>query len=225
MPPRIVESMDDVIVSLDGPREIHDEIRRVPGAFDRLVEGVAAIHRASPECPVSGRSTVQAGNAPHLRGTVEAARWVGLRSISFLAADLDSTAFDRPLAWPDSRKAALAPDLSALEREIECLIAEYPADGFVLEAPQKLRRILSHFRACHGLESHTAPRCNAPWVSAVWEASGDVRPCFFHPAIGNTANGTLAQIVNGAEAAAFRERLNVADNAVCRRCVCSLYLE
>src|ERR1700735_2578756 len=32
---QIVECMDDVIVSLDGPREIHDAIRRVPGAFDR----------------------------------------------------------------------------------------------------------------------------------------------------------------------------------------------
>ena len=28
---RIVESVDDVILSLDGPPEIHDEIRRVPG--------------------------------------------------------------------------------------------------------------------------------------------------------------------------------------------------
>jgi Fe-coproporphyrin III synthase len=221
---RIVESMDEVIVSLDGPREIHDEIRRVAGAFDRLAEGVDAVHRLSPEYPVSARCTVHARNAAHLRATVAAGRSVGLQSISFLAADLHSTAFDHPLAWPDSRKAAIAPDLAALEREIESLIAEYPADGFILEPPEKLRRMVSHFRAYCGLESHTAPRCNAPWVSAVWEASGDVRPCFFHPPIGNTANGTLAQIVNGAAAVEFRENLKVAENPICRRCVCSLYL-
>jgi len=221
---RIVESMDDVIVSLDGPREIHDEIRRVPGAFDRLAEGVRAIHAVMAEYRVSARCTVHARNAAHLRATVAAARSMGLRSISFLAADLDSTAFDRPVSWPDTRKAAIAPDLSALEREMESLVAEYSADGFVVEAPAKLRRIVSHFRAHYGLESHIAPRCNAPWVSAVWEAGGDVRPCFFHPPMGNTANGTLAQIVNGPAATAFRESLNVAENPICRRCVCSLFL-
>jgi len=221
---RIVASMDDAIVSLDGPRAVHDAIRRVPGAYERLADGVSALHWRSREFPVSARCTVQAQNAVHLRETVAAARSLGLRSISFLAADLDSTAFDRLKALPDRRKAAIAPELSALEREIECLIAEGLAGGFVLESPAKLRRIVSHFRAYYGLESPAAPRCNAPWVSAVWEANGDVRPCFFHPAIGNTMNGTLAQIVNGPAAVAFRESLHVAENPVCRRCVCSLYL-
>jgi MoaA/NifB/PqqE/SkfB family radical SAM enzyme len=209
---RIVESIDDVIVSLDGPREIHDAIRRVPGAFDRLADGVRAIHRASARC------TVQARNAAHLRETVAAARSMGLRSISFLAADLDSTAFDRAVAWPDARKTRIGPDLEILEVEMERLIEEYPGDGFILESPEKLRRIVEHFRA------PTAPRCNAPWVSAVWEANGDVRPCFFHPSIGSTADGTLAQIVNGPTAVTFRESLNVAENPICRRCICSLYL-
>jgi MoaA/NifB/PqqE/SkfB family radical SAM enzyme len=221
---RIVESMDEVIVSLDGPREVHDAIRRVPGAFDRLAEGVAAIQQRATEFPVSARCTVQARNVAHLRATVAAARAIGLRSISFLAADLDSAAFDRPVAWPDGRKATVAPELIAVESEIEGLIAEYPADGFILESPEKLRRIAAHFRAHYGLETHVAPRCNAPWVSAVWETNGDVRPCFFHPPVGNTANGTLADIVNGPVAEAFRKNLRVAENPVCQRCVCSLYL-
>ena len=221
---RVVRSMDEAIVSLDGPREVHDAIRRVPGAFDRLAEGVAAIHRLDPTFPVSARCTVQSRNAAHLRETVAAARAMGLRSISFLAADLDSNAFDRPVAWPDTRKATVAPELAAVENEIECLIAEYPADGFVLESAEKLRRITAHFRAHYGLEPHVAPRCNAPWVSAVWETNGDVRPCFFHPPLGNTTHRTLAEIVNGPAAEAFRETLNVAENPVCQRCVCSLYL-
>jgi MoaA/NifB/PqqE/SkfB family radical SAM enzyme len=221
---RIVGSMDEVIVSLDGPREVHDAIRRVPGAFDRLAEGVAAIHGLSAGFPVSARCTVQARNSAHLRETVAAAREIGLRSISFLAADLDSGAFDRLVEWPEARKASIAPELAAVEREIEALIGGDLGDGFVLESAEKLRRIAAHFRAHYGLEAHVAPRCNAPWVSAVWETNGDVRPCFFHPPIGNTANGTLAEIVQGAAAEAFRENLRVTENAVCQRCVCSLYL-
>ncbi len=38
--------MDEVIFSLDGPREVHDEIRGVPGSFDRAMEGFARLGRA-----------------------------------------------------------------------------------------------------------------------------------------------------------------------------------
>ena len=221
---RIVESTDEVIVSLDGPAEIHDGIRRVPGAFDGLARGIAALHRITPAFSVSARCTVQARNASHLRDTVQAARGIGLRSISFLAADLSSTAFNRTTVWPADRQSSLAPDLAALEVEIESLIAACPADGFVLESPQKLRRILSHFRAYYGLEPYIAPRCNAPWVSAVVESNGDVRPCFFHPAIGNTAGTTLFEVLNGAGAIAFRESLRVEADPTCQRCVCSLFV-
>ncbi|HTS25674.1 MAG TPA: radical SAM protein [Bryobacteraceae bacterium] len=222
---RIVESTDEVMVSLDGPAALHDEIRRVPGAFERLAAGVRAIHRLSDAYPIAARCTVQSRNAAHLRETVAAARELRLRSISFLAADLTSTAFNRPLVWLEERQSAVAPDLRELEREMESLIAAYPQDGFILERPDKLRRIIAHFRAHFGLEAYVAPRCNAPWVSAVLEANGDVRPCFFHSPIGNTANTTLEEVLNGERAAAFRKQLNVAENPTCQRCVCSLWLE
>jgi len=212
----IVAGVDDVIVSLDGPPTIHDQVRRVPEAFSRLAAGVRAIHALAPSFPISGRCTVQALNAEHLRAIVATARELGLRSISFLAADLTSAAFNRPIPWSSDRQSSVAPDGVALTREMEALISEYPNDGFILESPAKLRRIVA---------PEGAPRCNAPWVSAVMEPNGDVRPCFFHPPIGNTANSTLAQIVNSPEATAFRERLVVAEDPICRRCVCSLYVE
>jgi MoaA/NifB/PqqE/SkfB family radical SAM enzyme len=222
---RIVESTDEVIVSLDGPAEIHDAIRRIPGAFDSLAKGIHAVRATAPDFPISARCTVQARNAAHLRTTVQAARDVGLHSLSFLAADLSSPAFDRPVEWPAERQSSVAPELAELQREMESLIADYPADGFILESPQKLRRIVAHFRAHYGLEPHVAPRCNAPWVSAVLESNGDVRPCFFHPVIGNTAGTTLGGVLNGPQAVAFRSSLRVAANPTCRRCVCSLYVE
>ena len=222
---RIAEGTDEVIVSLDGPAQIHDEIRRVPGAFASLAKGVGAVHRLAPEFPIGARCTVQASNAAHLRATVQAARDMGLRSLSFLAADVSSSAFNRPLEWSAERQSTVAPDIAELEGEMESLIADYPADGFILEDPQKLRRIVGHFRAHYGLAAHIAPRCNAPWVSAVLESNGDVRPCFFHAVIGNTAGTTLGAVLNAPQAIAFRESLRVSDNPICQRCVCSLYVE
>lgn len=222
---RIVDSIDEVIVSLDGPEKVHDEIRRVPGAFGRLANGVRAIRSLVRSYPISARCTVQASNAAHLCATVSAARDLGLNSISFLAADLSSMAFNRPVPWETDRVSAVAPELAVLAGEMEEMIAGYSADGFILESPAKLRRIVAHFRAHYGLEPHVAPRCNAPWVSAVVEANGDVRPCFFHPPIGNTSGATLGQILNGPTAIQFRDGLDVATNPICSRCVCSLFVE
>ncbi len=222
----IVECLDDVHVSLDGPPEIHDAIRRVPGAFDLLAAGVAALHRTNPEFAVSARSTVQNRNCDRLRATVETARSLGLKSLSFLAADVSSEAFNRPVVWNTQRQnqVALGADqLSALETEVEALIDSGVCGGFVVETPAKMRRIVDHFRAHLDLRTPVAPRCNAPWVSAVLESDGTVRPCFFHRPIGTVANGaSLLEVLNGPDAVSFRLGLDVSTNAVCQRCVCSL---
>jgi MoaA/NifB/PqqE/SkfB family radical SAM enzyme len=215
----IVASLDDVIVSLDGPPDVHDRIRGVPLAFRMLHAGVQALHRLNPDFRVSARCTVQRANCSKLRDTVAAARRIGLAGISFLAADLASTAFNRPSGWPPERYAGVAlsgEEIALLESEIESLIqeCEKDGDGFVAEPPEKLRKIVRR--------SH-APICNAPWVSVVVEADGMVRPCFFHPSIGQVhAGNTLLDVINSRQAVEFRSALDVASNPVCRRCVCSL---
>ena len=234
---RIVDSVDEVIVSLDGPSQIHDQIRRVPGAFERLAKGVRALHATDEQFPVSARATVQRLNHASLRGTVETAKALGLSSVSFLAADLTSTAFNRPAGWRTGKQAEVALDAAqadTLEREVEGLIRDFSDDidsGFVGEGPDKLRRIVRHFRAHLGQCESAAPHCNAPWVSAVVETDGTVRPCFFHQAIGNIREATvepasqargMIDVLNSPEALAFRETLDIATNPICRRCVCSL---
>ena len=225
----IADAIDDVIVSLDGPRDLHDRIRRVQHAFDRLAAGVGALRRFRRDMVVRARCTVQKANHLSLRDVVQSAKEIGLDSISFLAADLTSEAFNHPQGWTAERQdrvALTANEADALEGEVERLINEFGRDldsGFVVESAEKLRRIVRHFRAHLGQVEHVAPRCNAPWVSAVVEASGDVRPCFFHPAFGNIHQHGLADIVNGPEALRFRANLDMATNPICQKCVCSLH--
>jgi radical SAM protein with 4Fe4S-binding SPASM domain len=74
------------------------------------------------------------------------------------------------------------------------------------------------------VEEFSAPRCNAPWVSAVVEADGTVRPCFFHAALGNIHERAFGAILNAPESIAFRQELDVTTNPICRKCVCTLNL-
>lgn len=217
---QVIRFVDDVIVSLDGPPDIHDRIRRVPGAFERLREGIAALRLRQPKFPISARCTVQRENCTALAATVEFARALGLDSISFLAADTHSSAFNHTTG----NFERILPDIARLNAEIERLILSGDCGAFIAETPAKLRRIVDHARWSFGIGEPVAPPCNAPWVSAVWDAEGAVRPCFFHPPIGRvTEEKHLDGVLNSPQAIAFRSLLNVAENPICRRCVCSLH--
>src|SRR3984957_6191522 len=226
----IAASVDDVIVSLDGPPAVHNCIRRVPGAYERMAMGVRALRQVRAGMVVRARCTVQKENHRSLRAIIAGAKEAGLDSISFLAADLTSGAFNRPEGWSQERqhKIALnAEEVEALDLEIGQLISEGSAElnsGFIVETASKLRRIVHHFRAYLGQVPDVAPRCNAPWVSAVIDASGEVRPCFFHSSMGNIRNQSLLAILNGPEALRFRTNLDIESDPICRRCVCSLYI-
>jgi MoaA/NifB/PqqE/SkfB family radical SAM enzyme len=224
----VAEWFDDVVVSLDGPAAIHDAIRRVSGAFQLIQSGVANIHQLRPGMKIAARTTVQKANHLHLRETVVGAKTIRLDGISFLAADLTSEAFNRSLPWPVARQNEIgltAIEVQALEDEIEELIANHAQEirsGYIAENASKLRRIVNHFKAHLGHARHQSPACNAPWVSAVIETDGSVRPCFFHRAVGNIHEADFKEIVNGDKARAFRDSLNIDENPICQRCVCSL---
>jgi len=224
----VAESFDEVIVSLDGPPAVHDAIRRVQGAFALLQTGIRRLREMRQDIPITARSTIQKANHACLWETARSAKALGLHGISFLAVDVTSLAFNRALAWPVSRQTEMCltlSELAVLEQEIAKLIGNAEEEfgmGFLAESPEKLRRIARHFRAHLGLEKPESPLCNAPWVSAVIEVDGSVRPCFFHPSMGNLEGTTLEAIVNGASGRSFRENLDIPNNPICNKCVCSL---
>lgn len=228
---QVSENLDDVIVSLDGPREVHDRIRGVSGAYRRLEKGINALRHIRPSMSIHGRCTVQKLNFGHLRATVTAALELKLDSLSFLAADFLSEAFNHvaPLSQNLFDNVALSwAQVRDLTTEIEYLIKDCQESlppVFVRESPEKLRRIVQHFRAFLGQTTPIAPRCNAPWVSAVMDSNGDLRPCFFHPPFGNIHRGALVEVLNSDMAIEFRSQLDIPRNRTCQRCVCSLVLE
>jgi MoaA/NifB/PqqE/SkfB family radical SAM enzyme len=225
----IAASVDTVVISLDGDRDVHDGIRRVKGGFDRIAAGVMALRAEYPTPRLIARSVVQHGNFASIDRTIAAAHRMGFDEISFLAADVSTAAFNRPDPWPAERVAevALAPaDLPSLAESIEQAVRSARAmveSGFVAGGRASLDRIHQYYSALAGRAAFPAVQCNAPWVSAVLEPDGVLRPCFFHQPYGSVADG-LDQGLNSTRAVSFRQELSVEKNPVCRRCVCSLHV-
>lgn len=227
----IIHWCDDVIVSLDGSCDVHNAIRGVPRAYERLAEGVAALKALTPTFRIRARCVIQRRNYRILPCIIDAAHRLTLDQISFLAVDVSTMAFNRPTPWVHDRVATVAlslEEIEGFERIVEETIRAYAEDfasGFIAESPEKLRRLPRYFRALTGQGNFPETVCNAPWVSTVIEADGTVRPCFFHRPLGNIHQQSLATIINSEGAMAFRRHLDVTSDPICRKCVCTLHLD
>jgi MoaA/NifB/PqqE/SkfB family radical SAM enzyme len=225
-----VNHCHDIIVSLDGNPKIHDQIRNIPRAYTRLAEGVQAIHDIESDFPVTGRCVIQKQNFRNLMQIISTAEDLSLTQISFLVADVSTQAFNRPEGWPDQKIQSVALDGDEAS-ELEQLLVDNRNTleaghkrGLIAESFPKLRQMAMYYQALNNRAPFPKIRCNAPWVSAVVEADGEIRPCFFHPPYGNLRDADLMSILNSKRAIDFRRSLDVSSNSICQRCVCSLSL-
>ena len=226
----ITKYINDLIVSLDGPEETHDTIRNIKGAYQKTKLGIDSIRQLKPGFKITGRTVIHKLNFKVWDQTIDAAQELKLDQISFLPADISSSAFNREVPWGENRQKEIlieAGELDLLEEVINDLITKRSAlfsSHYIAESPEKINKIYQYYRAQNNLDDFPYKMCNAPWVSTVIEADGSVKPCFFHDTIGNIKEASLANILNGAKGYQFRSELNVQSNPTCKKCVCSLYL-
>ncbi|HEX8061470.1 MAG TPA: radical SAM protein [Cyclobacteriaceae bacterium] len=225
----VLESTDEVIVSLDGSLPVHNLIRNIPQAYEKLADGVRAIRELSPDFRITGRCVLQRYNYLDLLNTILSARELGLDQISFLPADVSTSAFNHISMDERDRMGEIALPLNEVE-ELEKLIEEsiVKFEGeylskFIAESPEKMRRIPRYYKALLGNAEFESPPCNAPWVSAVLESDGRLMPCFFHKDYG-VLGDDFESVLNSPGAISFRRNLDVKNNEICKRCVCALKL-
>jgi MoaA/NifB/PqqE/SkfB family radical SAM enzyme len=225
---RVTELFDNVTVSLDGTNSATYAAIRGLDAFDKVCEGIRAASHLGAQ--VNVRVTVQRANYREMPGFVTLAQQTGAQQVSFLAVDVANPhAFGRLTDF--TAGIALQPeDLPVFEQVLTDLEAEHAAafhSGLIAESPQKLRRLLQYFRAIHGLAAHPVVRCNAPEFSAVIDANGHVRPCFFIPGPLNATVSTdvdaLPSVLNGGQMVGLRESIRAGTRPECATCVCSMW--
>jgi len=227
---QLTQNVYEVIVSLDGDEETHNAIRNIPDAFNKLKEGVKALKSIKPDFKITGRSVIHRLNFYKWPSIIDSAKEIGLDQISFLPADVSSHAFNREVLWSDTRQHEILvdkDDLPELKNIIEYLLKNYRKEfetKFIAETKEKIQKIYEYYAAFYGLNALPYKKCNAPWVSAVIEADGTVRPCFFHQSLGNIHDRSLDKILNSEKAIEFRKKLDMDNNDICKKCVCYLNL-
>jgi MoaA/NifB/PqqE/SkfB family radical SAM enzyme len=226
----IISNCDEVIVSLDGSQPVHDKIRNIPQGFEKLAAGVKEIKRMKSAFRITGRCVLQRYNYHDFINIVRSAKDICLDQISFLAADVSTTAFNHVEPWTKERVSEVALNVSETNefekivlQSFDVLKYEY-VERYIAESPSKMKKIVQYYKAVNGLNDYPGTVCNAPWVSVVIESDGRVMPCFFHKAYGNIYENDFMEIINSAEAIAFRKNLDMNNDPVCKKCVCSLKL-
>lgn len=214
---------ETITVSLDGAdRETYRAIRGVD-CFRQVCEGVRAV--VARGAAVSLRCTVQKRNYLQLPGIVSLAVSLDVKQLSFLAVDAHTNdafgrgnGFDQNLGLQPEDLPGLSGILDTLERDF----APEFQNKFIAETPQKLRRLVQYFAATNAVDAYPAVKCNAPEFSAVIEANGNVRPCYFIPGPpgANVKNG-LEETLNSPDFVALRQDIRERKRPECDKCVCS----
>ncbi len=227
-----VEGLD---ISLDGPREVHDRVRGVPGTYDRVMAGVQEIRARRRRRPMLKAITViTAQSLPYLDRTLE----------KIVRAGFDAAVFN--LGWFTTEEIGAATQ-RYFARHLDCPSSSWrdfigalgevdPAEvaGFMRRAAAARFPVffVPALRPEQAREYYLRPgsfmgrrACYAPWLSADVRPDGAVTFCPDFPdyTIGNINTAGFPLIWNGERALRFRRSLTEHGCfPLCSRC-CGLY--
>jgi len=229
--------LDGLMISLDGPREVHDEIRGMPGAFDRMRAGIEAVReeraRQNKATPILIMlMTITTTNSSAVVRTLEAAdrlggdfagiylswftnREIGEAHTAFMRKHLDVT----PTAWKGYLSDAAEVDVERFIEEVRRLRRSRTGLPFLFVPDFSERQIRRYFKD----PAHTFgyKRCYSPWYTVEIGPNGDVATCRDYPdyICGNIREEPLPVIFNGQRYRRFRRVLK--ENKllpICGRC-------
>jgi MoaA/NifB/PqqE/SkfB family radical SAM enzyme len=219
----------EIIVSVDGAdAETHNAVRGVE-SFDTILKGIVPVVQSGAN--VSIRTVLQRRNFRQVEAMVNLARSLGAQRISFLAADVQSSAFGRDVHEPAAKddEVLLTKEETLEFRRIVGEVVSSHADwfrtGFISQSPEGMFHIVQYYEAMAGQGSFPRNTCNAPMVSAVIASNGDLLPCFFLPAFGNIRSNPLDRLLNNMQIRSVRRNVRRYTLERCRKCVCTLHVQ
>ena len=217
--------LDELIISIDGAKpETHDAIRGV-NSLNLIIDGIKFTKENFPSLNISFRTVIQKNNFRELHDIIQLGAKLGITRVSFLPVDVYSEAFGREhseAAVNDNSLILSKEETIELRNIINNIEKKYFDSHFVSEPYNKLMGYADYFSSALSGNKFPPVYCNAPMMSTVITARGDVLPCFFLPKLGNIREKSLIQILNGDKAVTTRKQVRAFEPERCKTCVCSL---
>jgi radical SAM protein with 4Fe4S-binding SPASM domain len=233
----VEQGWDFLMVSIDGPRETHDEIRGLKGSYEKAVAGLRAVHeerkrrgRRKPFTLIIGTfSQRNAGNLDQvfeLAEELEVDGFVGYygyfqteescrRHEQVMRTKLGtSPVSQRGWLWP-----AHEIDVPEMLRTLGRIRSRRWSFAHVF-APDLKDEDIPRFYSDHS-RTFGYNRCVSPWLMTAVLANGDVAPCRDYPdyIVGNIEREKLTDMWNGDRLRKFRTVLKEETLLpVCTRC-------
>lgn len=231
--------INELHVSIDGPKDVHDTIRGVAGTYDRIMHGLEVIKRLKKRStlPVLRiNSMINFTNTGVMKKMIEFARDVDAESIQFLHplfVDAQSLAVHRRFLdehlkrdlnyWQFADVACARPEnFTTTYNVLKDLNKERALSVEILPQfePQQMK---TYYTMDNRFYSTYSGRCHAMWNTATILASGDVESCPDY-VIGNCREEDFRSLWNNEKMRQLRRRIRDRNFfTVCRAC-CYFYL-
>jgi MoaA/NifB/PqqE/SkfB family radical SAM enzyme len=221
---KIAPYLDELIISIDGAvPETHDAIRGV-NSLALITEGIKLTRQNFPDLNISFRTVIQKNNFRQIKDIVQLGLDLNINRVSFLPVDVFSEAFGREHHNTINESSLLLnnDEIEEMRKIIDGIDKKYFENHFISEQYHKLTGYADYFSAALSGSKYPPVYCNAPMMSTVITARGDVLPCFFLPKLGNIREKPLMQILNGDNAKTTRNKVKSFELDRCKTCVCSL---
>jgi radical SAM protein with 4Fe4S-binding SPASM domain len=189
----------NVNISIDGIGEKHEEIRRIPGGYQKVLDSLArlqAIGKENPQLESGVEAIITALNVGQMRGIYE-----GLKDktdhVNLTPAIISSYYLGNEQMASDVKMKA--PDIQEMLVFLKEMEEKEPAYAYYFN---NVRSIYMH--------GHRTFPCLMGWKSMYMNASGDVFPCHLlgpDYKMGNIRDGSMTEIWQGAKAKEIRHRL------------------
>jgi MoaA/NifB/PqqE/SkfB family radical SAM enzyme len=227
--------IDNMIISIDGPEEIHDHVRGVKGTFARVREGLQELEKHAKnygyKIPIGITCTLSADNYQALGGMPDVIRSLGLGVICIVPyyyfPEEQGLAYEKLMreefnceaySWRGFHHEGSGVDVELFLAQLE----EFKSKLGELQSYPYMAFTDDEYREWYSSSDTTIhqARCNNIWGLLDVQPDGNVNFCVDFPdyAIGNVAESTLHQLWHSDMARKFRELRTKMEMPVCTRC-------
>ena len=192
----------NVNISCDAPlAEIHDDVRGMPGSFEKISNGIGLLLQESrsqkKRFPIIIKTVIHAANFRLLPDQVVWAQRMGATAINFQPLDEWTPETTNEL-WIGSEH------LAELQGVVNKLLEMKTQGAPIMNSETTLKLTVPHFRR-EKASQDTLP-CRVGMRNFFIRPNGDIEVCFFHPIIGNIKKNSAKEIWYGATAQEIRKQ-------------------